>query len=174
MIAATQSNHPLAPSAPSSDRSDQIEQVCAQLRAAGMRVTKPRMAIFDTLLKRQTPISIEQLHQELDRESCDLVTVYRCLSAFERIGLVRRSFSHSGTSLWEAGLNRKRHYHIMCKSCGRSEKVDDFSVGGMERMLTERGYADVSHVVEFFGVCPECQKTFGGRLKGMPAAATRG
>jgi hypothetical protein len=26
-------------------------------------------------------------------------------------------------------------------------------------MLQDRGYTQISHVIEFFGVCPACQKT---------------
>jgi Fur family ferric uptake transcriptional regulator len=123
-----------------------------------MRVTKPRVAIIEALLKRESPVSIEQLHQELNERSCDLVTVYRCLSAFEEIGLVRRSFHHNGTSLFEfAHGGRQRSYHILCKSCGKSEPVDYFSVDGLERVLKERGYTQLTHLVEFFGICPTCQ-----------------
>lgn len=123
-----------------------------------MRVTKPRVAIIEALLHHETPVAIEQLHQEINATSCDLVTVYRCLGAFEEIGLVRRSFHHNGTSLFElVRPGRSRSYHIQCKACGKVEPVDYFPVDGMERILTERGYTQLSHLVEFFGICPACQ-----------------
>jgi Fur family ferric uptake transcriptional regulator len=128
-----------------------------------MRVTKPRIAILNSLLQRQAPASIEQIHEDIDRESCDLVTVYRCLAAFESIGLVRRSFLHNGTSLYELSAGQPQHYHIVCKSCGKAERVDYFSVEGMERLLRDRGYTDITHLVEFFGVCPACQTTAPAR-----------
>ena len=31
------------------------------------------------------------------------------------------------------------------------------------RLLQDRGYADVSHVVEFFGICPKCQSVAPAR-----------
>lgn len=158
MIAATQSNHPLAGVPKASDASP-LEAACNRLRQAQMRVTKPRIAIIEALIRRDSPVSIEQLHQELSEHSCDLVTVYRCLGAFEDIGLVRRSFHHNGTSLFEfAHGGRARSYHILCKACGKAEPVDYFSVEGMERVLKERGYAQLTHVIEFFGVCPACQQ----------------
>ncbi|HYC72362.1 MAG TPA: Fur family transcriptional regulator [Opitutaceae bacterium] len=135
-----------------------IEQACARLRGAQMRVTQPRVAILQALISRSGPASIEQLHQLLDQKACDLVTVYRCLAAFEQIGLVRRSYLHNGTSLYEFSLGQERHYHIVCKDCGASDRIDYFSVEGPERMLEQRGYREISHLVEFFGVCPTCQQ----------------
>src|SRR5688572_6385389 len=103
MIAATQSNHPLA-GVPKTDEAAPLDVACTRLRESQMRVTKPRVAILNALLKRQAPVAIEQLHEELEAGSCDLVTVYRCLAAFEDIGLVRRSFLHNGTSLYEINV----------------------------------------------------------------------
>jgi len=157
MIAATQSNHPLG-NLPAKPDASNLEAACVRLRQAQMRVTRPRVAILEALIRRDTPISIEQLHHDLNESSCDLVTVYRCLAAFEELGLVRRSFQHNGTGLYEfAHASRSRHYHVLCKVCGKSEPVEYFSVEGMERMLTERGFTQLSHIVEFFGICPSCQ-----------------
>jgi Fur family transcriptional regulator, ferric uptake regulator len=158
MIAATQSNHPLAHVGSKAD-DNIVGAACARLRQAQMRVTKPRVALLEALIRREEPISIEQLHHMLDKRSCDLVTVYRCLAAFEELGLVRRTFLHNGTSLYEfAHADRSRRYHILCKTCGKAEPVDYFSVEGMERLLTERGYTQLTHIIEFFGVCPTCSK----------------
>lgn len=158
MIAATQSNHPLGDLSQAANRNRLLEQAREQLRQARMRITQPRVAILQALIERQGPVSIEQIHQQLDREACDLVTVYRCLAAFEQIGLVRRSFLHNGTSLYEFSFGSERQYHVVCKSCGRAERIDYFSVEGPVRMLEQRGFGEISHLVEFFGLCPDCQQ----------------
>ena len=71
---------------------------------------------------------------------------------------MRRCFFHNGTSLYEINLNDSPHYHIVCRSCGKVERIDVSLTDGVERMLRERGYQQVTHMVEFFGVCPDCQK----------------
>lgn len=169
MIAATQSNHPLGPVTKPGDAPPLIDQACARLRGAQMRVTQPRVAILQALISRSGPASIEQLHQQLDQRACDLVTVYRCLAAFEQIGLVRRSYLHNGTSLYEFSLGQERSYHIVCKSCGRTDRIEYFSVEGPERMLEQRGYREISHLVEFFGVCPNCHQ----QARNSPNVAAR-
>ncbi|MFA5056911.1 MAG: Fur family transcriptional regulator [Opitutaceae bacterium] len=158
MIASTQSNHPLS-GVKNFDRIPApLDLACARLKSAGLRITQPRIAILETLINRDSPASIEQIHNELTSDACDLVTVYRCLAVFEELGLVRRCFFHNGTSLYEINLNDSRHYHVVCRSCGKVERIDAALTEGVERMLRERGYDQVSHMVEFFGVCPACQK----------------
>lgn len=157
MISATQSNHPLAAVDSTATPQSALDEARARIRTAGMRITKPRIAIIDALQRHDGPISIERIHQEMGAGVCDLVTVYRCLAAFEQLGMVRRSYLHNGTCLYELTLSAPRHYHIICKSCGATDRVDYFPVEGIERLLQDRGYTEVSHVVEFFGVCPKCQ-----------------
>ncbi len=174
MIAATQSNHPLGQVTKPGEAPATLDLVRTRLRASHMRVTQPRISILRNLINRTAPASIEQIHREIAGNSCDLVTVYRCLAAFEQIGLVRRSFLHNGTALYEFTLGEERHYHIICKECGQAERVGYFSVEGPKRVLRERGYADLSHLVEFFGICPACRKAAPARASAPSATKTRG
>lgn len=127
-----------------------------------MRITQPRIAILTAIINRGQPTSIEQIHDELAAGSCDLVTVYRCLGAFERIGIVRRSFFHNGTSLYDVNLDETNRYHVVCKESNRVDPIapaltDELrrSINQIEESLRAAGYNDVSHVVEFFGVAPQ-------------------
>jgi Fur family ferric uptake transcriptional regulator len=163
MIASTQTNHPLADSTTGANL---LELACTKLKAAGLRITQPRIAILTAMLEHSQPTSIEQIHAELASGSCDLVTVYRCLAAFEEIGLVRRSFFHNGTSLYELNLGGAKRYHIVCKATNRVDEVDletaaelQQVIGKIEETLRTRGYENVSHVVEFFGVAPAAARS---------------
>jgi Fur family ferric uptake transcriptional regulator len=156
MIAATQSNHPLAAVAGRDANRSFLEEACNRIRSANMRVTKPRVALVEALFKQEGPVSIERLHQIVGIKSCDLVTIYRCLAAFENLGLVRRSYLHNGTCLYELTTGHARRYHIVCKQCGRTDPVDFDLAGDTEEKLRGKGYTEISHVLEFFGVCPAC------------------
>jgi Fur family ferric uptake transcriptional regulator len=170
MIAATQSNHPLAVTGRDAVAAC-LDEARNRIRTAGMRVTKPRVALIETLLRQEGPVSIERIHHEVGVKSCDLVTIYRCLAAFEGLGLVRRSYLHNGTCLYEQTIGNARRYHIICKACGRTDPVDYALSEGTEQRLHDKGYAQISHVVEFFGVCPACQQAAKGAVRGtgMPA-----
>jgi len=164
MIASTQSNHPLDSVKDFGRSANPLDLACARLKSAGLRITRPRIAILETLIRRDSPATIEQIHQDLASDACDLVTVYRCLAAFEELGLVRRCFFHNGTSLYEINLNDSQHHHIVCRSCGKVERVDVCLTDSIESMLRGRGYDQVTQMLEFFGVCPDCQKRAAGIL----------
>ena len=159
MIASTQTHHPVPNvKTPVNAQSTPLDLACARLKAAGLRITQPRIAILDALIKRSLPASIEQIHGDLSGSSCDLVTVYRCLAAFEELGLVRRCFFHNGTSLYQINLGDEPVYHVVNKSDNSVEALDaDTSselraaLQKVEALLKTRGYSDVSHMVEFFG-----------------------
>jgi len=167
MIASTQTNYPLfgnngkgvrAPSA--------VEFATTKLKSAGLRITKPRLAILAALNKRAQPTSIEQLHSDVGTQNCDLVTVYRCMAAFEDIGLVRRAFFHNGTALYEINLGQPTRYHVVCKSTNRVDEIDPATAEDLRRTiecvqdkLRARGYGDVGHIVEFFAVAPQNGRT---------------
>lgn len=163
MIASTQTNHPLAGGGKSFTRAlSPVELATAKLKSAGLRITQPRLAILAALTNRAQPTSIEQLHDDVGADNCDLVTVYRCMAAFEEIGLVRRAFFHNGTALYEINLGQPTRYHVVCKASNRVEELDPEIAAELRRAieaaqekLRARGYADVSHIVEFFGVAPQ-------------------
>jgi Fur family transcriptional regulator, ferric uptake regulator len=162
MIASTQTNHPLGPAATdSAKKSPALQDACTRLKAAGLRITQPRIAILEALIRRPLPASIEQIHADLAvsaSSTCDLVTVYRCLAAFEELGLVRRCFFHNGTSLYQLNLDDASPYHIVDKSDNAVTPLDaDLAeelreaLQRIEAKLAARGYTQLSHMVEFFG-----------------------
>src|SRR3981189_2213992 len=104
MISATQSNHPLAAVASLAPADSALDEARTRIRQARMRITKPRLAIVESMQRHEGPVSIERIHQELGTAVCDLATVYRCLAAFEQLGMVRRSYLHNGTCLYELTL----------------------------------------------------------------------
>ena len=158
MIASTQTNHPIA--SLSSDRNPQspIDFACSRLKASGLRITQPRIAILSSLIQRSMPASIEQIHGDLPSDTCDLVTVYRCLAVFQEIGLVRLSYFHNGTSAYQITLNNEEPpYHVICKDTGKIEELDAANaaalravLGRIEESLRARGHESVSHIAEFF------------------------
>lgn len=157
MIASTQTNSPLA----GTTTVTPVAVATAKLKSAGLRITQPRLTILAALVKRGHPASIETIHEDLGKHACDLVTVYRCMAAFEEIGIVRRTYFHNGTGLYSISLDSAPHYHIVSKATDSVHELDAetalelrAALESIEDRLRARGYTGVSHIAEFFGTPP--------------------
>ena len=155
MIAATQSSSPFADSAPSAEQVR--EGVIQRLRAFGLRVTAPRIALLETLSNAGQPVTIEQLSSKIGDNTCDLVTIYRTMAALERAGVVYRcGFSARGAALFNVMTEAGRRYTLIRKGSAVAEELDDESsrelratIDRIRNRLRERGYGELEHIVEF-------------------------
>lgn len=177
MIASTQTNHPIARVADARTQRSHLELACDRLKAAGMRITQPRIAILNVLIGANRPITIEQLHSDLKDASCDLVTVYRCLAVFEELGLVRRCFYHNGTSLYQINVDPSPVYHVVDKDTNEITTLDSATSAELaialrraEEALRASGFKDVTHLVEFLARSPKLTSSRSGAEQKMPAA----
>ena len=129
------------------------------LRQAGYRLTRPRQAVLQVLQGNQEGLNPEEVYQQ-GKAICPtlgLVTVYRTLNLLAEMGLVRRVHSEQRChSYASAGLDR--HY-LVCQDCHR---VIEFPCEGLETMIEglrqRTGYTITEHLLEFSGLCPDCQE----------------
>jgi Fur family ferric uptake transcriptional regulator len=133
-----------------------------RLRANGLRVTAPRQAMLGILTREHGPFSAEELHQKLAGRGCDVVTVYRSLQAMEEIGVVRRCDFGDGTYRYEINHGAHHHHHIVCRTCRKVEVLDHCVAGKLEAAARDMGYGNITHTLEIFGVCAQCQKRAKG------------
>jgi Fur family ferric uptake transcriptional regulator len=135
--------------------------VVARLRQAGMRITKSRQQILSTLLTADRPLSLQEIQQKAtaDAAAPDFATVFRVITALERLKLVQRVNLNRAGSYYEWVNPDEHHDHIVCTECGRvTLMVDACPVEHYERTIERLyGYADLKHSLEFFGKCPECK-----------------
>jgi len=128
------------------------------LRAAGLRVTRPRLAVLE-VLTQGGHLEVEDIaHRVRGRlDSVSTQGVYDVLGALSRAGLARRIEPAGSPARFEARAG-DNHHHIVCRSCGTIEDVD-CAVG--ERPCLEPGMSHGYEVdeaeVTFWGLCPDCQ-----------------
>jgi Fur family ferric uptake transcriptional regulator len=129
------------------------------LRASGLKVTKPRLALLEILTEEHGPFTTEELHARIPTSHaaapCDLVTIYRCLAKFEALGLISRCDFGDGLIRYEL-RSKIHHHHIICRICRRAEPLPQCPVEDQSIRKLKLGFRDVFHRLEFFGVCPEC------------------
>lgn len=132
------------------------EKIQASLTAAKLKCTKPREIVLGYLSENHGPFSAKEIHAALKRKDLDSVTVYRCLSAFEESGLVRRSDFGDGIARYEFGHDHHHHHHIRCTKCLKIQELESCALSKLENQLREMGYSKIRHMLEFSGLCQAC------------------
>lgn len=135
----------------------QFDAALQTLRANHHRITEPRKAMLRILTREHGPFTAEEVHRRMEKGSCDLVTVYRSLTAMEEINVVRRCDFGDGSYRYEINTGEHHHHHIICRTCHGVQTLDLCVADGLERIARQMGYTKVTHMLEIFGVCPECQ-----------------
>jgi Fur family ferric uptake transcriptional regulator len=104
------------------------------------------------------PFSAKELHGALKRSELDGVTTYRILAAFEDAGLVRRCDFGDGIARFEYHDPKElhHHHHVVCVDCKKVEMLDNCQLSPLEKRVTDLGYSNVRHILEFRGRCRAC------------------
>ena len=134
-----------------------VNRTLLQLSEAGLRITKQRKALLSTLAEADNPLSADETHAQLAKGTCDLVTVYRSLEQFEKIGVLQLGVRENGTKVYCLSHGHDHHHHLTCRSCGRTERVDLCMGYELEKVGKSYGFTNMTHVMEVFGTCPDCK-----------------
>ena len=134
------------------------EEFKAILLSHNQRVTAPRLEILSILKSNKKPMTISQIHSEMKDKKTDLATVYRTLNLFTDLRIVSEIDFKDEFKRYELIFDRHHHHHIVCRSCGRVDNVEACVLGELEKMLQRKGYTEVTHSLEFFGICEECRR----------------
>jgi Fur family ferric uptake transcriptional regulator len=128
---------------------------------AGCRITAPRRAVMQTLQQAYAPIMPQEILEQGRRLHCKLglVTVYRTLALLAELNLVRRVHGENGCHGYVLASPGHRHT-LICQGCERAVEFrgkDDMHTL-INRVEAETGYQVDDHLLQLFGLCPECQQ----------------
>lgn len=129
------------------------------LKDKGLRITKQRKLILETIAKEENPISAEEIYEIIkDKAKLDLSTIYRNLNTLEEAEILLKTTNVDGISYYQ--LNNDEHKHfITCTSCKKKFVIENCPVHLLEENIEkETGFLINGHNFEFTGICPECQK----------------
>lgn len=132
-----------------------------RLRGAGMRVTRPRVAVLDAVHAHphaDTGTVLSSVRSALPTVSHQ--AVYDCLGALTDAGLVRRIQPAGSVARYELRVG-DNHHHLVCRACGSLTDVD-CAVGGApcltpagDEHLTHGFVVDEAEVI-YWGLCAAC------------------
>ncbi|MPZ27180.1 MAG: transcriptional repressor [Micromonosporaceae bacterium] len=128
------------------------------LRTAGLRVTRPRLAVLE-VLRGGGHLDADEIATRLRErlESVSTQAIYDVLGALSRAGLARRVEPAGSPARYEARVG-DNHHHVVCRGCGEIADID-CTIGEAPCLdpATARGYEVDEAEVTFWGLCPGCQ-----------------
>ena len=123
------------------------------------KLTPQRLAIVKILSRSEGHPDVEKIYEHLqdDFPTMSLATVYKTINLLKREGeILELEFSDLGNRY--DGRKPYPHPHVICTECG---KIIDPSHLDLEeitsKMMKETGYKILTHRLDFYGVCPNCQ-----------------
>ena len=122
------------------------------------RNTWQREAVREALEGTEGFVSAQALHASLRGTGSEvgLATVYRALADLADAGDAD-TLQQDGESLYRACTPGSHHHHLICRKCGNAVEIAADPVEAWARQVAaENGFTDPHHVVDVFGLCPEC------------------
>lgn len=142
------------------DLDTRLDAMIARLREEGYRLTPQRLAVLRILADSQKHPSVEGIYERVrgDFPMTSLATIYKTVTLLKEMGQVME-LSFGGMGCRYDGRNPHPHPHLMCLQCRNIVDADVGDVTGLCKEVSRKtGYRVVSHRLDFFGICRECQE----------------
>ena len=137
---------------------NQDDGLVKQFAARGIRATRQRLAIFQSLVETPDHPTAADIHRRLgdDHANISLKTVYTVLETLVEGGLARSVAESNGPQQYENRTDH--HYHAKCRECGVLIDVPANADGHIRgRTSLPEGFELEEIRVLLMGLCPDCQ-----------------
>lgn len=143
------------------DQQERLNYILEKLRERKFRITPQRVAILKVFLSSDEHPSVERVYEQVlvNFPTTSMATVYKTVSLLKEIGEILEIGIADGSNRYD-GRKPYPHPHVICTQC---KKIVDPEVHTLDQLSEEisdaSGYRIDSHQLDFFGVCPACQKS---------------
>jgi Fe2+ or Zn2+ uptake regulation protein len=125
-----------------------------RLNTGGFRFTPQRQHVYDVLLRKRDHPTAEEVFIRAKQEKPDIsmATVYNCLDALVKCGLVRQVQLERGATRFCP--NMEEHCHYYCDGCGT---VFDVALTGNSAVVPRpKGFKIDHYEIAVHGLCADC------------------
>ena len=128
------------------------------LRAADLRVTRPRTAVLSAVHAHPHADTDALIGAVREEHPVSHQAVYDVLNALTDAGLVRRIQPAGSVARYEARVG-DNHHHVVCRTCGTIADVD-CAVDSTPCLTAsdDAGYTIDEAEVVYWGSCPDCSE----------------
>ena len=131
-----------------------MPRINERLATSGLRLTPQREHVYNVLIEERDHPTAEQvfLRSKKDMPDISIATVYNCLDALVKCGLVKQVNLDRGATRFCPNMHE--HCHFYCESCGGVYDID------LTRTRPEipmpRGFKATQLELSIRGLCPDC------------------
>lgn len=139
---------------------DALDHARNVLKYGGYKLTNARLRVLEALhalggyvTSSQVIEAVSQLDSTIGRAS-----VFRTLDLLTRLGVVRPTYVESSLTPSYVLMADGHHHHIVCIHCNRVFEFDDCGLDEIAQKLEiSLNVKLIGHLLEFYGMCAECQ-----------------
>jgi len=137
-----------------------LDSMLKKLRERQFRITPQRIAILKILAASIEHPTVDRIYEQVkaDFPTTSLATVYKTVTLLKELNEVLELGFPEGSNRYD-GKRPYPHPHVMCLKC---KKIVDPDLSGLKDMtheiIKETGFKIMNHRLDFFGICPGCQK----------------
>ncbi len=142
------------------DPLNRLEQIIKALKDKGYRLTPQRLAMLKIIAASTRHPNAEQIYEQMKAgfPTTSLATIYKTLTLLKDLGeVLELNFAAVGSHY--DGNKPYPHPHVICTQCGQILDPESVAVAEIsQEMARQTGYQITHHQLNFFGLCPRCQK----------------
>jgi Fur family ferric uptake transcriptional regulator len=151
------------------------EYVLGLFKQRRIKRTKPRILVLEYLLRRERPVTVEEMYASLSEKfRLGLTSVYRAVEQLVELGVASREQLSPRLFAYQLCKTTVHHHHIVCTECG---KIKEIIFSGIEQVLRDEAQRShfylKSHEISLSGRCSECVEKDSGQVR-MTLRQSRG
>lgn len=142
------------------------------IRELGLKVTEQRLLILEIIRNGSNHFTAQDVFEAVvaRNPAIGFATVYRFLRTLSEHNYVTEVRMGGMPARYE-WAEKDHHDHLTCVQCHKIVEFENYEIERLqEKVAQEFGFQLTHHLLELYGVCPECQKQ--ERLKKLGSAPT--
>jgi len=134
------------------------------IRSLHLKVTDQRLLILEALHSgKRTHVTAQEVFEIVSQkdQSMGFATVYRFLRKLTEASLVTEVRMGGLPARYEI-TPKSHHDHLTCTHCGKICEFENDAIEALQgKVASQFGFTLTRHVLELYGVCPDCQRREG-------------
>lgn len=141
------------------------EELKRIIRALNLKVTNQRMAILKCLHEGRRHVTAQELFERVNKDHPEIgfATVYRFLRTLTEGNFVTEVRMGGLPARYELAP-KEHHDHLTCVKCGKIVEFENRAIEQLQEKVAQQfGFSLTHHLLELYGVCPDCQTAASAR-----------